>query len=127
MINKQQEVTTTRPTTLQAVQQSGLQKSFAFMLGVQQDKCNSADNEIVLMINSGASDHMVNQMKVFTSVEDLKNPINITVAKKWTTVMATKIGTINVVTNKEVNEQLLNILYSPDIPCNLMSALRRMQ
>lgn len=124
MIEKQQEAS--RPTTLQAVQQSGhSNNNFAFMLGISKP-CESDNKEIMFVLDSGASDHIVHELDAFTSFEELTIPIQIAVAKNGTTITATKRGVIDVVTNHHVKGQLLNVLYSPDIPCNLLS-VRRMQ
>ena len=76
------------------------------------------------LIDSGASDHIVNNDEYFIEWTNLNPPIKIEVAKKGETILATKRGTIKVETNTGSLGTLENVLYSKDLPQNLLSVKR---
>lgn len=111
--------------TVQVTQPSNNENSgFAFMVGDYQYE--NMDNTITFVLDSGASDHLVNRDDVFTSFTDLNNPLKISIAKNETFISATKKGTINVTSNMGIQGVLEDVLYCPDVPHNLLS-VRRMQ
>ena len=92
--------------------------SFAFMAG--NLKMND-DINLTFLLDSGASDHLINQDKIFSSYTELSPPINISVAKNGVFITATKKGKIDVVTNIGIKCVLEDVLYSPEVPHNLLS------
>lgn len=75
-------------------------------------------------VDSGATDHMINSIKHFNSVQDLEKPIKVYVAKLNEYVEATKIGNIEILL--DVNgcvkkAQIKNVLFVKDLSHNLFS------
>lgn len=116
--------------TIQAAQMCSsneVGQGIAFMLSSHRTTPTSiAKDEIVFILDSGATDHIANDVNVFTSMEVLVHPINISVAKIGSTIKATGIGSINVKTNMGINAVLERVLYVPEATHNLLS-VRRMQ
>lgn len=113
--------------TLQTVQTSeNSGQNFAFMVsrGVLQRR--NETSEITFILDSGATDHLVNQPDVFTTFTKLVSPLKIAVAKSDTSISATMKGTIHVITNQGVKGVLKDVLYAADVPYNLLS-VRRIQ
>lgn len=71
------------------------------------------------MLGSGATEHIINDMKIFTNYEELVEPIHISVAKK---AAAIEVNTILVYSG-----ELMGVLYSKNMPANLISDIRRIQ
>lgn len=75
-------------------------------------------------LDSGATDHMVNEASVFEDLKDLKIPIKISVAKLGQTIMAKQAGNIKVWLTQNGKQKLCEIkdvLFAPDLKCNLFS------
>lgn len=88
--------------------------------------CNSvtAENKIKWLVNSGATDHMVNNLCFFDTCSNLENPINIHVAKFSQTLHASKIGNILIKINKcdkTIDGKIKNVLYVEGLRNNLLS------
>ena len=96
---------------------------FAFMAGDYQLE---AGEKVIFLLDSGASDHLINQEDLFSSFTTLQPPLNISVAKNGAYITATKRGIIHVTSNKGVDGVLENVLYCPEVPYNLLS-VRKMQ
>lgn len=109
---------------LQMIQTADSQ-NFAFMMKSTplQNKSGSPD-DIIFILDSGATDHIINQSTVFTTYEELENPIKITVAKEGESIFATLKGTINITTNQGFNGTIKDVLYAPEVPYNLLSVCR---
>lgn len=102
------------------------QESFAFMLQNMCRQSDSAKNHLTFLMDSGATDHIVNQLDVFTKYTELNPPIRIGIAKSGASVLATAKGCIEVTTNKGVQGSLMEVLYCPEVPHNLLS-VRKIQ
>lgn len=100
-------------------------QGFAFMAGDFQ--LTTSANEIVFLVDSGATDHLINRDDIFESYIDLKPPIKIAVAKNGVFVTATKRGSINVTSSEGVQGTLDNVLYCPEVPHNLLSVKKMQQ
>lgn len=98
--------------------------SFAFMIGDYQYE--KVENTITFVLDSGASDHLVNRDDLFASFTELKNPLKISIAKNEAFITATKKGTINVISNMGVPGVLEDVFYCREVPHNLLS-VRKMQ
>lgn len=96
---------------------------FAFMAG---DFKSQDDNKITFLLDSGASDHLVNRDDLFDDFVQLQTPVKISVAKTGAYITATKRGTIQITSNLGIQGILENVFYCPDVPYNLLS-VRRMQ
>lgn len=121
---KRQKAAEERPRTLQTVQ---LEDRFALMNIVGHAfREESASDQLIFLLDSGATDHLINRANVFTTVEDLVTPLKISIAKRGESIVATKRGTIEAVTDLGFPVTLTDVLYAEDIPFNVMS-VRRMQ
>ena len=97
--------------------------SFAFMLGSQQ--CNKEEkNKITFILDSGASDHIINRHDLSTHFSTLLTPIKISVAKNGQFITATKKGSLEVISNLGIQGTLEDVLYCPDVPYNLLSVTK---
>jgi hypothetical protein len=95
---------------------------FIFMVRTSEYQLKSEnENEIVFIVDSGATEHIINNDKFFTTLQDLREPFSIAVAKKKTWVFATKRGNIMLISNLGVNRTLEDVLYCPEVPYNLLS------
>lgn len=125
MIQNQSNNQEDRPRTIQTVQTtSNSESGFAFMAGNLDTK--PTKNEIIFLLDSGASDHLVNTLDVFNEVVDLMPPLKISIAKNDVFITATKRGSIPVITNLGIEGVLQDVLYSHEVPYNLLS-VRRIQ
>lgn len=119
-----------RQRSVQSVQAENNSERIAFMCDVEKfftSKTIDHDrNKSIFLLDSGATDHLVNEIDLFTSVEDLEIPLKISIAKKGESIFATKKGSIEMVTNLGLKGTLNNVLYAPEIPHNLLS-VRRIQ
>lgn len=76
-------------------------------------------------LDSGASDHLVNDESYFSVSSELNSPITISVAKSGESLQAFKVGEINVsqtLNGKIVRCVIKNVLYVPHLRKNLLSA-----
>ena len=64
---------------------------------------------------------MVNSKKFFTTMENLKTPVFIDVAKNGESLVAKESGVINGMSNHGVLMSAENVLYVPTLRENLMS------
>ena len=100
---------------------------FMFMMSAQGCERDSSNNsDVSFILDSGASDHAINNDDLFSSFENLPAPMKIYIAKNGAYINATKRGQIKIVTDQEVEGWLNNVLYCPDLPYNLLS-VRRLQ
>lgn len=75
------------------------------------------DSSIEFIVDSGASDHFINDEKYFNGQYiDLRTPISVSVAKDGQKMVATKLGTI-------ITESftIKNVLFVKDLKANLLS------
>lgn len=77
--------------------------------------------EIILLLDSGASHHLLKREDIFSDIAELEKPIKISVAKTSAFMTATKKGIILVTTNSGVDGVLYDVLYCPEVPHNLLS------
>ncbi len=98
---------------------------FAFMAGGDLAVAG-AGRSIVFLVDSGASDHLVNDATLFQEWNELEPPTIISTAKKDSFITATKRGNIRVKSDMGFEGVIENVLYCPDVPQNLLS-VRRMQ
>lgn len=122
---QQQESRTLQTVPVQTNQN---EPSFAFMVtsvAVHNDSTQQEDT-IKFLLDSGATDHIINKQHYFTSFTKLNTPVEISVAKNNTSIKAHIRGRINITTNMGINGSLEDVLFTPDVPYNLLS-VRRMQ
>ncbi|KAG5861294.1 hypothetical protein JTB14_029786 [Gonioctena quinquepunctata] len=97
----------------------------AFM--VNNSSSSSKYNELSRMIwyvDSGASDHLTNDIQVLEDVKELEKPIKIGVAKAGEDLEGTHVGSIRVSNNVDGrihNYTLLDVIYVPNLRKNLLS------
>ena len=95
---------------------------FAFMM--RRCMSSSSSTGASFILDSGASDHIVNSKDMFTSYIDLQPPVQIAVAKKDEYIYATAKGIVKLLSCSDEMITLENVLYSDAIPQNLMSVKR---
>ncbi|GBP59571.1 Copia protein [Eumeta japonica] len=95
---------------------------FAFMAGGLSEN-NEISNKISFILDSGASDHIINREDLTHNFTDLDKPLMISIAKNGVSITATKKGTLKVRSGLGVNGTLQDVLYCPDVPYNLLSSL----
>lgn len=90
--------------------------------------CKNFENKspFNFLLDSGASDHLINDDNLYSDFIELRQPVKISVAKSDTFIIATKRGVINVISNLGFQGVLENVLYCPEVPHNLLS-VRQMQ
>lgn len=76
------------------------------------------------ILDSGASDHMSNDKSLFSTLETLKSPIKIAVAKQTESLIATHSGTLIVRNHDGRRIPMNNVLYVPNLRFNLFSIKR---
>lgn len=108
-----------RTETAQTVQSANNVSSFAFMTGNYQSE--EDNNNITFILDSGATEHIINREDLTENFTELETPIKISVAKAGTSITATKRGTINVISNMGIQGTLNEVLYCPEVPYNLLS------
>lgn len=101
--------------------------ALSFMTGRGKILTEHDNTTFVMYIDSGATDHLINDDKLLTVWKKLEKPIEIKVAKDGETVKATKIGEIKgkcIVNRKTTECTLNNVLYVPGLRSNLLSVTR---
>lgn len=107
-----------------AVEEAKTEAGFTFMAGNYSP--SGSNEQIHFLLDSGASDHLINRADLFSECMDLQPPTKISVAKQGVFIAATKRGTIQVESNLGIKGALENVLYCPEVPHNLLS-VRKMQ
>ena len=112
-----------RQRTIQNVQMENTEGGFAFMVGVGLSSRNATNrnDKLTFLLDSEATEHLINQKDAFSDSIDLSVPVKIIVAKKNETILETKRGTISVITNRGISGVLEHVLYAPEVPYNLLS------
>lgn len=87
----------------------------------------SSTNKVRWYIDSAATDHLVNDLELFSTIEDIESPIKIYVAKTKEFLIASKRGSIFV--NLEScssfkTAEIKNVLYVKELRHNLLSVQR---
>lgn len=114
-----------RQRTIQAVDinqsstSSAAASGFAFMTG--EYNLDATESKITFLLDSGASDHIINREDLFSNFIDLPIPVKISVAKHGEFISATKKGTLHVTSNMGVQGTLEDVLFCPEAPYNLLS------
>lgn len=78
------------------------------------------------MLDSGASDHNINDENLFFDYVNLESPIKIAVAKCGEYIHATKQGKVKLWSRNQYQITLENVLFCQEVPQNLLS-IRKMQ
>lgn len=97
---------------------------FAFMLGNAKMPEPVSKNKVQFLLDSGATDHIINNCELFDKMIELSLPLQIAVAKTGASISATKMGVLNLITNLGIPGKLENVLYSYEVPYNLLSVSR---
>lgn len=88
-------------------------EGFAFMMCQPCSTNDNNNNEVLFILDSGASDHIIKSHNFYETYETLLQPMQISVAKAGESITATKRGTIQVISNLEVPGCLENVLFAP--------------
>lgn len=95
------------------------ENAVAFMTG----DC-SQRSSVNWFLDSGATDHMVNDIRLFRNLKKNQKPIKIAVAKQGETLEAECIGDIDIISEvngKHLKIPIQNVLYVPNLLQNLFS------
>lgn len=103
-----------------------MKNSFAFMINTQEHAKPANNEKLKFILDSGATEHLVNDLSFYREYQKLKEPIKISVAKKEASIWATHKGSIEVLTNLGYPGVLHDVLYAEEVPLNLLS-VRKMQ
>ena len=84
-------------------------------------------SEIIFALDSGATDHFINDKTVFMELFQLRSPKEIFVAKTNQSILVTEIGTVEGFSNTGIPIKLKNVLHSPEFRENLLSVSKMLQ
>lgn len=115
-----------RKRTVQTIQLKPTENNnqgFAFMLGAKQYQ-KEVNNKVTFILDSGASDHIINRSDLSMDFSTLSKPVQISVAKNGQYITATKKGSLEVTSNLGIQGTLEDVLYCPDVPYNLLSVTK---
>lgn len=100
---------------------SGSSDNFSFMCSDNSSDKSNSETEVLFKLDSGATNHNVNDDTLFVKSITLKEPIKIKIYKRNMFVYATKVGTI--VCWSEMGKKCTtnNVFYSEEFPTNLLS------
>lgn len=99
---------------------------FAFMTG-NYERNSKNINTIFFILDSGASDHFINDSELSENFSMLKSPIKISIAKNGAFITATKRGTLSIKTNMGHLGEIHDVHYCHELPYNLLSVSRLQQ
>lgn len=88
------------------------------------DQCQSECNDILWCVDSGCTDHLVNDKKLFSKYVQLNKPRTIAAAKNGVKLEAIGIGTIEascICNNIRIPITITNVFYVPEVRKNLLS------
>lgn len=85
---------------------------------------NEKENMIRFALDSGATDHMVNDDSVLVDCVNIDNDASIKCAKKQSSLSARKRGTLFTRNANGVGLKFNNVIFSPDLAVNLISIRR---
>lgn len=89
-----------------------------------KQRTNGNVKNILFLIDSGCTDHLVNDQNYFHELLMLNNPIKIAVAKNDNFISAVGVGQIKVKSNvrgKDIDCTIKNVFYVPELRKNLLS------
>lgn len=91
------------------------------------DERRNESSRIRWYIDSGCSDHLVNDKSLLEDLRPLSDPIEIAIAKDGESITAKYSGTVKVVSRvggKDSVCTVQNVLFVPELRCNLFSVMR---
>lgn len=98
---------------------------YIYMVAKENSRSETlARDKIAFILDSGATDHLINRADLAKDFTSLEQPLKFTVARKAAYIAATKRGNLNVISNMGVAGILRNVYYCADIPHNLLSVSR---
>lgn len=90
---------------------------------IETDECNNNNSEINWLLDSGCTDHIINNDTYFYNSVDLKSPVNVKLPD-GKMLKATKVGTVKIYFKNYYNQKnvdLKNVYYVEGIKQNLLS------
>lgn len=91
-----------------------------FMDTYQRNKPETK-KKVTWVLDSGATNHIVNDVRCLKSVQNMRNRSEIQLAEFSKSVTATKKGCIDCYSNKKVKLEIKDVLYVPELRYNLLS------
>lgn len=95
--------------------------AMCFMVGAECSVNPVPSDVVECVLDSGSTDHIVNDESLLTNVKILNPPKRIQIAKKDEFILATKVGSIQVNTNQSKPAVIEGVLFSKELPGNLLS------
>lgn len=99
---------------------SNIFSGFAFMTG--EYKQDEHGHKITFLLNSRASDHIINREDLFVNSTEI--PSKISVAKNYKFISAAKRGNLHVTTNLGIKGVLEDVLFCHEVPYNFLSVTK---
>lgn len=103
-------------------------RSFSLLGTVQTDNfCGSASDDLQFVIDSGCTDHIVNNRSSLVDIKKLDKPIEVSVAETGKAMTVTECGDLQIysrVNEREIPGVFKNVLISPKARYNLLSVSR---
>lgn len=118
------------PASLEGNDSKEYEGGVSFMANLNQSRSNVSDKctgMLKCFVDSGCTDHLVNDKCFFSNYIELKEPISIAVAKNHSFIKAIGVGNINCyskVNNERIPCNIKNVFYVPDLRKNLLSVKR---
>lgn len=100
------------------------EKGFAFMMS--QKIPDSRDVNVPFLLDSGASDHIINDDHIFSEYIGLKSTVQIAVAQCGEHIYVTKRGIVGLYSDNQHQITLEDDFFCTNVPQNLLS-IRKMQ
>ena len=98
--------------------------SICFNIERERNQKTVSDKDITFCVDSGCTDHLVNQKECFSNLVMLKESIKIAVAKDKNYLEAVGIGDIEALSqidDKDIKCKIKGVLYVPNLRRNLLS------
>lgn len=103
------------------------QKKISFITSALNSTTCEGNTEIVWILDSGATDHLINDRSQFDVSKELIEPVIISVAKSGEHIKGLEIGNIQAVSlvgNTSIPIEIKNVLFVPNLRNNLLSVRR---
>lgn len=125
--HKSYECDKPRNSQVNVVAQDTNDRSFTFLSFSGSALPALTDGVVKFVVDSGCTDHLVNDVNLLTHVKKLSTPLNLNVAEEGTTMVIEYGGNLPVaalVNGREMNGMLHGVLLAPNVRFNLLSVSR---
>lgn len=98
-----------------------VEKTVSFMV---KSQLQIGEKELVVdsfIVDSGCSDHLINNRKYLKNIRKLNEPFVVDVAKDGVTLVGEYEGSVTGKTKEGITVEIKNVIYLPDLRSNLLS------